>query len=55
MKLVTIDQSGVFHLGVKLENVVFDITEALKSFPEEGIPTDIMSVIAQLRNVSASN
>lgn len=45
MKLVTIDQSGVFHLGVKQENFVFDITEALKSFPEENLPTDIMSVI----------
>jgi 2-keto-4-pentenoate hydratase/2-oxohepta-3-ene-1,7-dioic acid hydratase in catechol pathway len=46
LKLVTIDHSRNSHLGVKLDNNVFDITAALKTFPEEGIPTDIMSVIA---------
>ncbi|OCT12301.1 5-carboxymethyl-2-hydroxymuconate isomerase [Paenibacillus pectinilyticus] len=45
MKLVTIDHAGTYHLGVKLDESVFDITEALKAFPEDGIPTDIMSVI----------
>ncbi|KRE98405.1 5-carboxymethyl-2-hydroxymuconate isomerase [Paenibacillus sp. Soil766] len=51
MKLVTINHPGSIHLGVKLENNVFDITEALKAFPEEGIPTDIMSVIAHSETV----
>lgn len=51
MKLVTIDHSGVSHLGVKLENNVFDITEALKAFPEASIPTDIMSVIGNSETV----
>ncbi|WP_054023577.1 fumarylacetoacetate hydrolase family protein [Bacillus sp. FJAT-28004] len=45
MKFVTIDHSGVYRLGVKLEKYVLDITEALKVFPEEGLPVDIMTII----------
>ncbi|MDR6549225.1 fumarylacetoacetate hydrolase family protein [Paenibacillus qinlingensis] len=51
MKLVTIDQAGNLHLGVKLERYVLDINEALKAFPEDGLPTDIMSVIGDAGTV----
>ncbi|NOV00965.1 fumarylacetoacetate hydrolase family protein [Paenibacillus planticolens] len=45
MKLVTINRAGEYHLGVKLPAFVVDIVEALKVFPEEDMPTDIMTVI----------
>ncbi|MBP1965333.1 fumarylacetoacetate hydrolase family protein [Paenibacillus aceris] len=45
MKLVTINRAGEYHLGVKLSTFVVDIVEALKVFPEEDMPTDIMTVI----------
>ncbi|MWC31044.1 fumarylacetoacetate hydrolase family protein [Paenibacillus sp. MMS18-CY102] len=49
MKLVTIDCNGSYHLGIKLEAGVLDVTEALKAVPGEGLQgeVDMMGVIAQ--------
>lgn len=47
MKLVTVHNplTKDIHLGVKLEDAVFDVTTALTLVPEEGIPSDIMEII----------
>jgi 2-keto-4-pentenoate hydratase/2-oxohepta-3-ene-1,7-dioic acid hydratase in catechol pathway len=46
MKLVTIKKEGKHVLGVKIENGLIDLEEALKERPNNQVHTNIMNVIA---------
>ena len=46
MKLVTINKEGKHVLGVKIENGLIDLEEALKDSPNNQVHTNIMEVIA---------
>lgn len=46
MKLVTIKKEGKHVLGVKIENGIIDLEEALKVSPNNQVHTNIMEVIA---------
>ncbi|MDF2787541.1 MAG: hydrolase family protein [Neobacillus sp.] len=46
MKLVTIKKEGKHVLGVKIENGLIDLEEALKEVPNNHVHTNIMDVIA---------
>jgi 2-keto-4-pentenoate hydratase/2-oxohepta-3-ene-1,7-dioic acid hydratase in catechol pathway len=46
MKLVTINKNGKYVLGVKVENGIIDLEEALTEWPNNEIHTNIMEVIS---------
>lgn len=46
MKLVTINKKGKYVLGVKVENGIIDLEEALKEWPNNQVHTNIMEVIS---------
>jgi 2-keto-4-pentenoate hydratase/2-oxohepta-3-ene-1,7-dioic acid hydratase in catechol pathway len=46
MKLVTIKKVGKHVLGVKIENGLIDLEEALKEHPDNQVHTNVMEVIA---------
>jgi 2-keto-4-pentenoate hydratase/2-oxohepta-3-ene-1,7-dioic acid hydratase in catechol pathway len=46
MKLLTIEQDGVYRLGVKQGDAIVDIQAAQAWLPDPEVPTDVMQVIA---------
>ncbi|GAB6930652.1 fumarylacetoacetate hydrolase family protein [Paenibacillus sp. JCM 10914] len=46
MRLATIEQQGEHRLAIEQDNHIVDIGKALEDYPAEGIPTDVMEVIA---------
>lgn len=45
MKLVTLQKDNRSSLGVKIDNGIIDIQEALSSYPVPNVPTEVMDVI----------
>ncbi|OZB96517.1 fumarylacetoacetate hydrolase family protein [Paenibacillus sp. XY044] len=46
MRLATIEQQGEYRLVIEQDSHIIDIGKALEAYPAEGIPTNVMEVIA---------